>query len=107
MEQLELKRMVNRQVQKRGMNIRKLARELDITYSGTHQLLDREKLQVQRLAELSEALKYNFFRELAEQFDYQEPDYSDNSENEALKQRVKELELEQKVLKEAISLMRS
>lgn len=106
MDQLELKKMINRQLKKNGMTVRELARELKMTYSGVHQLLSREQLQVQRLADLSEAMNYNFFRELAETLPYAEPNYTDTSEKDRLNERVKELELELKVLKEAISLMK-
>jgi len=106
MDQLELKKMINRQLKKSGMTVGGLARELKMTHSGVRQMLDREQLKVQRLAELSEAMNYNFFRELGESLPYAEPDYTDTSEKDRLKERVKELELELKVLKEAISLMK-
>jgi transcriptional regulator with XRE-family HTH domain len=109
MTELELNKMLRSQFEKGGWTARKLARELNMTYSGVWQLLKKDECTVSRLAALSEAFQYNFFRELAEKFPYTAPDYTsaaDNAEKESLRVRVRELELELKVLKEAIRLMR-
>ena len=113
MEALDLNKAILRLFNQDGWTINKLARATEMTYSGAWQLLRRNDMGVQRLAGVSEAFQYNFFRELAEQLPYSAPDYSpketvvaDNSENLALKGRVKELEMELKVLREAIVLMR-
>lgn len=109
MEQLDWTKVINRQLKASGWSIQKMAHETKLTYSGVWQLLKRNDIQIQRLAELSEAFQYNFFRDLAEQLPYNEPDYTtakENTEKEVLQARVQELEMELKVLKEAISLMR-
>jgi len=106
MEDLELRKMINHQMKKRGVTTQKLAEAMNMTYSGVWQMLDKDQLQVRRLAVLTEALQYNFFRELAQRFPYAEPNYTDNSEKEALKERIKELETEVRILKEAITLMK-
>lgn len=106
---LNLKHRVNRQVQQSGKSIQKLAREMDMSYSGVWQMLGREQLTLERLAQLSRVLQYNFFRELAQDFEYPNPDYSntaERNENAVLQKRVQELELEVRVLKEAIGLMK-
>ncbi|MFV0378255.1 MAG: hypothetical protein ACK5JD_13255 [Mangrovibacterium sp.] len=109
MEELDVVKMVKRQLKAKNMSVRKLANSLDMSYAGVWQMLKGDTLRVQRLAELSEALQYNFFREAAEQLGYSEPVYpsAEAASCQALQQRVAELELELKVLKEAISLMRS
>jgi hypothetical protein len=68
-------------------------------------MLKRSTLQVQRLAELSEFLQYNFFREIAAKLPYTEPDYSvaeDRTEVENLQTRIKELEMEVNILRQTL-----
>lgn len=100
--------MVKRQMEARNMNTHQLAKAVGMSYAGLWQMFKNDKLKVQRLAEMSEAMQYNFFRELAQQFPYTEPVYTteEAASSQVLQTRIKELELEIKVLKEAIVLMR-
>jgi len=57
------------------------------------------------LADLSEFLNYNFFRELAAKLPYTDPVYaveSKQSEVEELQNRVKELEMEVGILRQTL-----
>lgn len=77
-----------------------MARQLGLRYSTAHSMLHRESIQVQRLADLSELFQYNFFRELAREFPFEQPDFSDHSEVEQLQARIRELEIENRTLQE-------
>jgi hypothetical protein len=68
-------------------------------------MLKRSTLQVQRLAEISEFLQYNFFREIAAKLPYKEPDYpvaEDRTEVENMQSHIKELELEVSILQQTL-----
>ncbi|WP_163713192.1 hypothetical protein [Mangrovibacterium lignilyticum] len=120
MEQLDWIGVLKRRYKASGWSIQKVAGKTGMTYSGVWQLLKRNDVRLQRLVNLSEAFQYNFLRELAEQLPYSEPEYrkepaeipvaetseADKRVMEELAGRVKELELELRVLKEAIVLMR-
>ena len=120
MEQLDWIGVLKRQYKASGLSIQKVARKTGMTYSGVWQLLKRNDVRLHRLVDLSEAFQYNFLRELAEQLPYSEPSCregtvkivepgiseADKREKDELAARVKELELELRVLKEVIVLMR-
>jgi len=66
-------------------------------------MLKSPTFQVQRLAELSEVLNYNFFRELASKLPYTEPVYAEESKQSEvaeLQNRIKELEMEVSILRQ-------
>ncbi len=105
MEQLAILPMIKREMKRKHINQMDLSRGLKMHHSSVVGMLRRPTLQVQRLAELSEFLNYNFFREIAAKLPYPEPDYSvaeDRSEIEALRNRVKELELEANILRQTL-----
>ncbi len=108
MEHLRVQEIIRREAKKRKLTVADIARLLRLSYPSAHGMLRRQTLQVQRLAELSEVLQYNFFRELAQKLPYAEPDLTDSTELEAskaeiarLEKRVFELEIENRTLKEA------
>ena len=105
MEQLPVLSMVKREMARKHINATDLSRGLKMNHSSAAGMLNRETLQVQRLAELSEFLQYNFFREIAAKLPYTEPDYSvaeDRTEVENLQARIKELELEVSILRQTL-----
>ncbi|PTN09402.1 hypothetical protein [Mangrovibacterium marinum] len=108
MKELPVKAMVQREARKRKIRAADVAKGLGIDYTSARTLFLRPTMQVQRLADLSELFEYNFFRELAQQLPYDAPYYNDENElNSAtdeigkLKQRIFELEIENRTLKEA------
>jgi hypothetical protein len=105
MEQLPILPMIKREMARKRINATDLSRGLKMNHSSAVGMLKRPTLQVQRLAELSEFLNYNFFREIAVKFPCPEPDYTkeiDRTEVDALQNRVKELELEVSILRQTL-----
>lgn len=105
MEQLPLLPMIKREMERKHLNASDLSRGLHRPYQSVVGMLKRPTLQVQRLAELSEFLNYNFFREIAVKLPYAEPDYSipkDLTEVASLQNRIKELELEVNILRQTL-----
>lgn len=105
MEQLDIISMITREMKNKRISGAELAKVLQINHSSVSGMLDRRTLQVQRLAELSEFFRYNFFREIAQKFPFAEPDYSEipaKSEVSGLQSRVRDLELEVSILRQTI-----
>nr|WP_319999163.1 hypothetical protein [uncultured Draconibacterium sp.] len=105
MEKISVLPIVKRIIKSRNVNGADIARALNMHPTSVNGMLHRPTLQVQKLADLSDFLQYNFFRELATKFPYAEPDCADQElvkENKNLQNRVRELELEVKVLRQTI-----
>ncbi len=105
METLPVLQMVRRELQRQKISVAELSRGLKINTSSVSGMLKSPTFQVQRLAELSELLNYNFFRELAAKLPYTDPVYareSKQSEVEELQNRVKELEMEVGILRQTL-----
>jgi len=80
-----------------------LSRLMSANPSSVHGMLNRPTLQVQKLLKLSDILKYNFFREIAQKLPYKEPEAKKAFEEEAaLKERIKELEIEATTLRRTL-----
>ncbi|MBW8333298.1 MAG: hypothetical protein K0M40_14830 [Prolixibacteraceae bacterium] len=99
MEQLAIIAMVRREMNRKNISGAGLARALKVNPSSVMGMFGRSTLQVQRLAEISEFLNYNFFSEIARKLPCTEPD---NSELAWLQNRIKELELEVGILRQTI-----
>lgn len=107
MQQIQLLTLIERVVTKKKVSYAELSRGLKISNTSVLTMMRRNTMQVQRLAELSEFLQYNFFREIADSLPYAEPmnkEYQDEKGQAVqtraeLENRIKELELE-------ISIMR-
>jgi len=100
--------MIAREMKRKHINVTDLGRGLRIKHSSVVGMMQRPTLQVQRLAEVSEFLNYNFFREIANKLPYAEPDYTaeiDRTEVNGLQSRVKDLELEVSILRQTIKDM--
>ena len=105
METYHVLSMVKRELQRKRISVSELSRGLKINTSSVVGMLRTPTFQVQRLADLSALLNYNFFREIAAQFPYTEPVYTEESEKsevEALQNRVKELEMEVGILRQTL-----
>ena len=87
--------ILKREMKKQHLNASELSRKLGLHQTSIQGILSRETIQVQRLADLCKAMQFNFFRELAEQFPFEEP-VIDNVH----KQKVSELNEEINLLKE-------
>jgi len=99
MEQLAIISMIRREMNRRNISGAELARALKVNPSSVMGMFSRSTLQVQRLAEISEFLKYNFFREIAQKLPFAEPDFSEVT---SLQNRVRDLELEVGILRQTI-----
>jgi transcriptional regulator with XRE-family HTH domain len=99
MEQLAIISMIRRELNKKRINGAELARALKVNPSSVMGMFSRSTLQVQRLAEISEFLNYNFFREIAENLPFAEPV---SAEITRLQDRVKELEMEVGILQQTL-----
>lgn len=105
MEQLPILSMVKREMTRKRINASDLSRGLKMPYQSVVGMLKRETLQVQRLAELSDFLQYNFFREIAAKLPYKEPGNliaEDTAEVENLQIRIKELEMEVSIMRQML-----
>ena len=105
MIQLEINTMIKREMESGHITVAALASALQITHSTASTLVQRPTIQVSRLVELSEFFRYNFFREIAQKLPYSEPDdanSADKVEIIGLQSRVRDLELEVKILRETI-----
>lgn len=105
-------KLVKKVMSLRHFNATDIARKLGISHSSVAGMLNRETLQIQRLVDLSHALKYNFFREIASTLDYDEPrigkdimqeqEAKHKQEVEQLKEEIKRLEIKVEVLEEVL-----
>lgn len=105
MEENSVLPIVKRVIKSKNVSGADIARALNMHPTSVYGMLHRPTMQVQKLADLSHLLQYNFFRELATKFSYPEPDCADlelTKENKDLKNRVKELELEVNILRQTI-----
>ena len=108
MEPLSPITMIAREMKRKHINVTDLGRGLRIKHSSVVGMMQRSTLQVQRLAEVSEFLNYNFFREIANKLPYTEPDYTVEiyrTEVNGLQSRIKDLELEVSILRQTIKDM--
>lgn len=102
MERVDVLRIVKRELKKKHVSAAELARQLETNPSAVHGMLNRTTIQVHKLIRLSEVLKYNFFREIAERLPYEDPDNRDKGEEQALKEKIRELEIEASTLRRTI-----
>lgn len=117
MEPLDVIPLIKREMKRQHLTMVKMARKLEVQPPAIKGMLSRPTLQVQKLAELSELFNYNFFREVAQMLPYTEPDYSvnkdaeakaeaekkqANDEKDALKDRIRVLEIENTILRQTL-----
>ena len=73
-----------------------------------HGMLSRNTIQVQKLADLCEVMQYNFFREIAEQFPYEQPVFEDvfKKKEESFTKEINRLKEENKTLNIKVDLLK-
>jgi IS30 family transposase len=106
MEKIDVYRMVTREINRRHYTPADIARGLQLNPSTISGMMKRTNMDVDRLVKFSEMCKFNFFREIAEQLPYEEP-APNKIESTAgiiagLNERIKELELEVKILRQTV-----
>ncbi len=103
MKQIEVVSLIKREMKNRRIRLTEMAKGLQMNPSSVSGILERSTLRVQKLADISEFFKYNFFREISWNFPYDEPlTPVEKSELLSLQTRVKELELEVNILRQTI-----
>ncbi len=95
--------MIQREMQKKHIRIADIARELKMSQSSISGMMKRPTIQVGRLIGLCRVLQYNFFREIAMQLPFTEPDYSDQTTEASLQNRIQELEIENRILRQMLN----
>jgi len=99
---IDIHAIIKRVMKQKHINAAELSRKLNIHYSTITGILDRPTIKVQKLIELSNALNYNFFKEIAEQLPYEEPE--NERETELLK-KIEQLIEENKILKIKVEVL--
>ena len=101
-------KMIKREMKLRHLSITELSRKIGLHQSTVHGMLRRNTIQVQKLAVISEALQYNFFKEIAEQLPYEKPlfDEAFKQKEMALSAEINRLEEENKELKIKIGVFK-
>ncbi|MFA9388486.1 MAG: hypothetical protein ACERKD_01680 [Prolixibacteraceae bacterium] len=106
MEKIAIYPMVYREINRRYYNAAHIARSLNLDPSTVSGMNKRKSMSVQRLVQFSHLCKYNFFREIAEMLPYQEPAPTKLESSagviSALNERIKELEIEVKILRQMV-----
>lgn len=94
--------MVKREMKKRRYTPTDIANALRLSTSTVQGLLNRDRLHVSRLLQFSEALEYNFFKEIAWKLPYAEPATEENKLIGEQQNRIKELEMEVHILRQTL-----
>ncbi len=96
--------IIKREMLKRHLSSTELSRQMGLHQTTVHGMLTRESIKVERLAELCKVMQYNFFRELAEQFPYEQPEFNEafKKKEAALTDEIKTLKIKIDVLNEVI-----
>ena len=94
--------MVKREMKKRRYMAADIARSLRLSSSTIQSLLNRNQLHVARLLQFSEAMEYNFFKEIAWKLPYAEPANEENTIIGEQQNRIKELEIEVNILRQTL-----
>lgn len=106
MDKISIVSIVSRELKERHISNSELARRLKTSPSTIQGMLNTPPLKVQRLLDLSEVCNYNFFREVADLLPYAEPSAtrikSMASVANGYEERIKELEMEVKILRQTL-----
>lgn len=99
--------MVKRVMGKKHISSYDLSKKLNRHHTSILGMLSRESMQVQKLVDLSEICQYNFFREIAGQLPYHEPDYQtiNKEHGEELMTELAQLKEENKILKVKLDVL--
>lgn len=110
MQKIDVMQMVVHEIAKQNKTASDISRNMHKPYATVIGSLSRSTLQVERLVEFSEALKYNFFRQIADMLPYENPVVKTHNslyEEEilGLKEKLKVLEIENTILKDTIKTL--
>jgi hypothetical protein len=98
--------MIKRELQNKHITNTALAKMLKMGPTSVFGMLQRKTLQVNKLLEISEALQYNFFKEIAHDLPYQEPDYDQKVDADAVKAplltQIRDLQMEVSILRQTL-----
>ena len=96
--------IIKREMQQKHLSSTELSRKMGLHQTTVHGMLTRDSIKVERLAELCNIMQYNFFRELAEQFPYEQPEFNEvfKQKEAALTEEIKTLKIKVEVLNEVI-----
>jgi transcriptional regulator with XRE-family HTH domain len=94
--------IVRREVENKRITFAEMARRLGISRPSVTKFMSLHDMSVNRLMAISKILEYNFFTEIAAGFSLTAPL---DKEKEELKERVKSLEFEIKILRQTIKDM--
>ena len=98
--------MIKRELKSRHISNTGFAKMLKTGPTTVFGMLGRKTLQVNKLLEISEALQYNFFREIARELPYKEPDYEQKIDIEAIKApllaQIRDLQLEVNIVRQTL-----
>jgi len=99
--------IIKREMQERHMSPIELSRKLGLHQTTIHGLLKRDSIKVERLAKLCKVFQYNFFREIAEQFSYEQPvfDNTFKQKEATLIEKINKLKEENKTLKIKVEVL--
>lgn len=99
MERIEILPLIRREMKRNHVSQTELAHKLNVIPTSVQGMLRRPTLQVQKLAELSEALNYNFFLEIGASLSCAAP--TDDTKATLL-ERIKALEMEVSILRQTL-----
>ena len=99
MEKIDALACVRREMKRQQLSITDLAQKSSFGITSIYSIFRRKHITVEHLAHFTEALQYNFFKEIGAKYPFAEPT---NEETAVLQQRIKELELEVTLLRRTI-----
>ena len=100
-KKIDVNSMINAQMRRKNISASDLGRKINVSRTTAYSLSQRESIPVNRLIDLSKALNYNFFTEIANQLNITQPDPR-NQEGESLTEKIAKLETQLEVLKDVL-----
>ena len=99
--------MIKREMNRKHISAAELARKINHHQSTVQGMLNRNTIQVQKLADLCEVFQYNFFREIALEFPYDEPSAGQvfKEKELAFTEEINRIKEENKILKIKIEVL--
>ena len=102
MEKIDALALVRREMKRQQLTIADVAQKTNFGTTSTYSIFRRKYITVQHLANFSEALQYNFFKEIGATLPFAQPVHEETA---ALQERVRELEQEINFLRRTLKDM--